>query len=107
VNGTREISHQGHIRRSPSTRIALVLSAGPSLWGSRGALCRTCALPGNAFPNIFPLRYAPHSNLDWPSLPVAYCVLAISRLGCSPNLGFNTAYHTTFYKSQGSTNQCL
>ena len=37
---------------------------------------------------------------------MAYPLLARSRLGCSPNLSFDRAYHTTSCKSRRNTNRC-
>lgn len=70
-------------------------------------MCRTRAFPENGCLAIFPPGGAPLPKLDWPSLGVAYPLLAKSRLGCSPNLGWYAAYHTTTCKSRRNTNQCL
>jgi len=67
----------------------------------------TGAFPKNGSLAIFPPGCGPQPHLDWPFIAVAYYLLAISRLGCSPKLGFDATYHTTFYKFQGKTNPFL
>ena len=105
MNGTWEVIRQGRSPQSPSTRPAFTLSPGPKLRGFRGGVCRTRPFPGNGSLTISPPARAPQSHPDWPFLPVAYRFPAISRLGFSPNWDLDSAYHTTFYKSQGSTNK--
>src|SRR5208283_5066469 len=107
--GTLEVISQSDISRSFFARPAFLPPAPPNQGGFRGAMGgnRSCVLPGNGSPAIFPSGGAPQPNPDWPFIPVAYSLLAHSRLGYSPNLGFDAAYHTTFRKFRGYTNQCL
>ena len=44
---------------------------------------------------------------DGSSLPVAYSLLASSRLGYSPKMAYHRAYHTTFRKRGSNTNFCF
>ncbi len=104
--GTQEAIRQGRYPRSPSTRPARPVPGGPYLWDSRWAMdfSRTRTFPGNgssAFPSP---GDPPQPNLDYPFLPVAYCLLAHSRLGYSPKVGLDAAYHTTSCKSRSNTN---
>ena len=107
--GTLEVAAQFHLPRPLIARPPCALPVGSSFWRSRGARGRnrTGALPGDVPLEMFRFGCGPKSHLHWPSLPVAYCLLALSRLGYSPNLGFNTAYHTTSFISQVNTNQFL
>jgi hypothetical protein len=109
VNGTQRVIRQRHIPQTSYIRPALPPPARPPAWGFRGAmgLNRTCTFPGDGSPAVFPAGGAPQPNPDWPFIPVAYSLLARSRLGYSPNLGLHAAYHTTFCKFRGYTNQCL
>ena len=54
---------------------------------------------------VFPNPAAfPQPSLARPFIAVAYYFLANSRLECSPDLGYDSAYHTTFCKSRVNTN---
>ena len=109
MNGTQTAIIQNNPPRSASTPRTLPVSAEPYLRGSRGAIgvSRTRACPGIGAPAIFPGGCGPKPSLDGSSACVAYSLLAFSRLGYSPNLVFDRAYHTTSCKSRGNTNQCL
>ena len=107
MNDTRKVSGRDHIPRFLSTRPAARASAEPNLPGSPGARCssQTRTFPSNGSLAISPLGGAPQPHLHWPFFGVAYSLLAISRLGCSANLGYNAAYHTTSCQSWGNTKQ--
>ncbi len=62
---------------------------------------------GNASLAIPPSGGAAPPILKWFSTGVAYSPLAHSRLGFSPYLGLDTAYHTTSCTSASKTKRCL
>ena len=107
MNDTPKVIGQNHIPGFPSTRPATRAFAEPNLRGSHGARysSRTHAIPNNGSLATSPLGGAPQPHLHWPFVGVAYSLLAISRLGCSANLGYNAAYHTTSCQSWGNTKQ--
>ncbi len=107
MDDTLKIIVRGDTYRSSFPRSFLAPPSGAPPGGSRGALSWTCAFPGIGSLAIFSPRGDPPSNPDWPSLPVAYSLQRHSRLGYSPKLVFDRAYHSTSCKSQSNTNQCL
>lgn len=104
---THKIINQWRIYSSLRTRPALPASAEPDLGGFRGpgGSSRPRASPPTGSPAISSRGCAPQPHLDCPLIGVAYCLLAHSRLGCSANLDYSTAYHTTSCKSRGNTKQ--
>lgn len=109
MNGTLGIINHIAVPRSHSPRPAWLSSEGPHLPGSRGAMGggRTRAFAEKGSRVILPPGGAPPPPLDGPSIIVAYPLLANSRLGCSPNLGWYALYHTTSCQSRRNTNQGL
>ena len=57
--------------------------------------------------HFFPRTALPRPFADGSSLPVAYSLLASSRLGYSPKMAYHRAYHTTFRKRGSNTNYCF
>jgi len=109
VYGTQRIIHQG--RHSPCSYIypAAPLPAGNILRDSRGTkgMGGSRDSRGSGAFAVIPADCAPPPRFGWLCVCVAYSPQIISRLGYSPNLSFNAAYHTTIYKSPGSTFQGL
>lgn len=108
MDDTREVTRQGHAARSLLPRTASRLSTGFKLRVFRGGRDspRVSTLPVNGCRTISPSCCGCNPHLDWPFIPVAYAPLAYSRLGFSPKLGFDAAYHTTFPEGGRKTNQC-
>jgi hypothetical protein len=104
MDGTIHILNEGHRIRFSITHPALPVSAGPKLRGSHGAMgfSRTRAMAGIG-PHAGSLC-APQPRRDGPFIGVAYSLFAHSRLGCSPKIGFNAAYHTTSCRFRSNTN---
>lgn len=109
MNCTLEVINQRSLPQSPSTRRASPVCARPPLAGSPRArgLTSTRAFPGSGRLVRLPPTGAPPRSLRRPFLRVAYPLLANSRLECSPNSGFLTAYHITSCKPRSKTNQRL
>lgn len=105
MNGTWEIIRGSH-GRSPFPHPAFRASGRPHHRGSRRArgLRQTLAWPGNGSLAIFRVPSAVRNRFF---VAVAYSRLAHSRLGYSPNLSLNAAYHNTSCKFQENTNPCL
>lgn len=108
MHGTQRVIRQGRPPRPSSHCPVLPVSPSPNLRGSRGAmrLSPTRAFPGSASRAVSPPGGAPQPNLNRPSIGVAYPLLAHSRLGFSPNLGLDTAYHTTSCGFRRKTKRC-
>jgi hypothetical protein len=106
---TLNASCQGYPPRSASNYPTLAVSPSPNLPSCREAtsLSPTRALLESASLAILPPAGAPPPYLGWPFVCVAYFLLAHSRLGFSPNLGYDTAYHTTNCIFPGNTKRCL
>ncbi len=104
MNGTLEAISPRHFPSLPSARPFITAPAGPNVWRSCGPLVRgrLGAFPGNGFPAILPPIFVP--SVTWPFIRVAYSLLALSRLGYSPNLALDGAYHTTSCRFRGITN---
>ena len=62
-------------------------------------------LPGLGFPADSTPAGVPNPHPNRLVIRVGYSLLAVSRLGYSPKLPFNAAYHITPCKSRGITNQ--
>jgi hypothetical protein len=109
VDDTREIINHIAVPRSHPPRPPWLLSEELHLPGSRGAMGwgRTRAFAQKGSRAILPPGGAPPPPVDGPSIIVAYPLLANSRLGCSPNLGWYALYHTTSCQSRRNTNQGL
>lgn len=93
-------------RPFPSLRSAcrfFAMPAGPNVWDSCKALGRG-RLGASVSLAILPPTFLP--NVVRPCIGVAYLLLALSRLGYSPNSALDGAYHTTSRKSRGITNLC-
>ena len=106
MNGTwKAISPNRLIRLSPA-RPDMVLFAGPILRGSRKQLRCSHLFPGSETITIRSPGCAAPCHLDWKSLPVAYSVLAHSRLGYSPIVVSELAHHSTPFNSGGNTKRC-
>jgi len=107
VNGTFKPIYRVSFARPCSTRQPFS-APGKQIVGDFGGVIssrRCCPLPRNEAMVVFPPVCRSASHPDFPLAPVAYPVLARSRLGYSPNWGFDAAYHTTSCKYRRYTNQ--
>lgn len=107
VYGTQRIIHQGRCSPCSYIYLAAPLPAGNILCDSRGTMGMGGSRDSRGsgpFASIS-ADCAPPPSFGWLCVCVAYSPQIISRLGYSPNLAFNAAYHTTIYKSPGSTFQ--
>ncbi len=80
------------------------LAAGGNFRDGGGTPAPICAFPGHTFLAGFPGCPSP-SRRERHFSPVAYSLPAISRLGYSPKLAPDRAYHNTSCQSGSNTNQ--
>ena len=107
VHDTLQATEAKRISQLSATRPALAPSARHHLGSSPVAWNRTCALAEMGFRAFFPPDGTAPPPADGSSLPVAYSLLASSRLGYSPKMAYHRAYHTTFRKRGSNTNFCF
>lgn len=99
---TRERHAQGQARLGGGWR-RFPRSVQPIRW----RLSRASPLQGKWFPAILSCSGAPLPRLIFRFFLVAYGILACSRLGCSPKMALNRAYHSTSRDPRCNTNRCL
>jgi len=106
VYDTLQITVSKDASRTFGTCAAPAPSAGPRFQGSPGVRNRTCALAETGFLAFFTPGRAVPPLPDWSFAPVAYSLIASSRLGFSPKMAYHRAYHITIRKRESNTNYC-
>jgi hypothetical protein len=74
---------------------------------TRRRLSRVSSRRGKWFPAFLSSSGAPLPRLIFRFFLVAYGILACSRLGCSPKMALDRAYHSTSCGPGCNTNRCL